>query len=352
MRFFTVVACLLSFSCLSACVTKTINSDGTVQNNVVDKNKLSETYVDLAIEYQKHDAPQVALDRVNLAIQTLPNNARAYMIRGMIYQQLGKSSNAEDDFKKAINLKNDYSEAYVNYAVFLCEKKRYDEAATNFETALDNPLYYTPEIGYYSRGNCYYKQGNIEAANADFIKSLSYRNAPPDAYLSLAKSQFDQKNYAIANLYLSKFTGSQTPTTMWLHIQILQALIDGNIDPMRVREYSAYRNTIGQLLVTNYGNTQEAQNYLIRYGTPTSVPRGITPITASNSKNNSQMTATAMIPKHEVSHDTTGANYVYVKSGDSLYSIALKNHTTVKQLEQINKINANSIRVGMKVYLK
>ena len=38
----------------SACPSTlpTINSDGSVQSTVIDKNKLSDTYIDLAIEYE------------------------------------------------------------------------------------------------------------------------------------------------------------------------------------------------------------------------------------------------------------------------------------------------------------
>ncbi len=350
MRFLSALACVISFSCLSACVTKTINSDGTVQNNIVDKNKLSDTYVDLAVEYQKHNAPQVALERVNLAIQTLPDNARAYMIRAMIYQQLGKITFAENDFIKAIDLKSNYSEAYVNYAVFLCENKNYDSALTNFNLALENPLYYNPEIGYYSRGSCFYKQNKIDLANADFLKALSYRSAPPDTYISLAKLQFEQKNYALANFYLSKFSGSQTPSIMWLHIQILQALIDSNTDPMRTHEYVSYRNTIGQLLVSNYSNTQEAQKYLTRYGSPAPFKKNMLNQTASLKR--SSVISIRKVSSQPVSQSNLVPNYVYVKSGDTLFSIANKNNTTVKQLEQINKIKSANIKAGMKIFLK
>ena len=89
---------------LSACVTRTINSDGSVQSTVIDKNKLSDTYIDLAIEYQQHSAPQVALERANLAVSTKDDNPKAYMIRAMIYQQLGQYDKAEQDFKKHCGL--------------------------------------------------------------------------------------------------------------------------------------------------------------------------------------------------------------------------------------------------------
>lgn len=256
---------------LNACVTRTINSDGSVQSTVIDKNKLSDTYIDLAIEYQQHNAPQVALERANLAVSTKDDNPKAYMIRAMIYQQLGQYDKAEQDFKRALWLDNKYSEDNVNYAVFLCDQKRYSEAIYNFSQALDNPLYYTPEIGYYSRGNCYAKQDSFESANRDYLTALNYKSPPQDTYIALSKLQFSHQNYQLANYYLNRYSSSQTPETMWLHIQILQAMIDQGVSTAKYREYNSYRKTLGQLLIKNYGDTKEAQQYLLQYdasGTP------------------------------------------------------------------------------------
>ncbi|RTL12356.1 MAG: tetratricopeptide repeat protein [Neisseriaceae bacterium] len=250
---------------LSACVTRTINSDGSVQSTVIDKNKLSDTYIDLAIEYQQHSAPQVALERANLAVSTKDDNPKAYMIRAMIYQQLGQYDKAEQDFKKALWLDSKYSEDNVNYAVFLCDQKRYSEAMYNFNQALDNPLYFTPEIGYYSRGNCYAKQDSFESANRDYLAALNYKSPPQDTYVALSRLQFNHQNYQLANYYLNRYNSSQTPETMWLHIQILQAMIDQGVSSAKYREYNSYRKTLGQLLIKNYGDTKEAQQYLLQY---------------------------------------------------------------------------------------
>lgn len=268
---------------LTACVTNTLNSDGTIQNQVPDKNKLADTYIDLAIEYEEHDAPQVALERANLAIKTDSGNARAYMIRAMINQSLNQNEAADQDFQKALSLKDNYAEAYVNYAVFLCDQKRYMQAYQNFAIALTNPLYFNPEVGYYSRGKCYYQQGNqsrtktmginknsfflkyYESANNDFLKSLSYRNPPQDVYISLARLHYQQGHYQAANYYINRFGGTQTAATVWLHIQILQALIDQKPEARKFREYTDYRAALADILVKNYANSQEAEQYMLTH---------------------------------------------------------------------------------------
>ena len=43
---------------------------------------------------------------------------------------------------------------------------------------------------------------------------------------------------------------------------------------------------------------------------------------------------------------------VTVKSGDTLSKIAARNHTTVKNLQKLNKIKGNTIRKGAKIKVK
>lgn len=346
---------LISAGLITGCVTKVVNSDGSLQPTVIDKEKLSDTYVNLALEYQKHNAPQVALDRVNLAVDANSSNARAFMVRAMIYQQLNKPNAAENDFKKSISLRKEYPDAYVNYASFLCSQKRYDEAMDKFAIALNDPLYFTPEIGYYNRGQCYNKQKLYTEANADFMQSLMYKNAPADSFLALAKLQYEQKHYLLAKYYIDKYNDTQTPESLWLHIQILQALLDNDTDVVRDREYTSYRNTIAKVLVDNYGNSSEAQQCILKYGQPSALSYGFSnknyvkpaPLVVTNTA----VPKAAVAANGGVLTDQNGRRYVIMPKGITVYSLGRQYGVSVKQLEQYNKVRASHMKVGMKIFL-
>ena len=260
-----LASCLAVLVLASACVTNTVNLDGSRQNTPVNLSKLANTYIELAIQYQQHGAPQVALERANLALKVEPDNPRAAMIRAMILQQLAQLSAAELDFKQSIRLDATYSEAHVNYAVFLCAEQRYPEAVAHFSAALSSPLYYTPEVAYFSRGNCALNQGDLAAANQDFLMAMSYRNVPPATFIAMARLQYLQKNYTVANHYINKFSLAQTPASYWLHIQILQGLIDQSTSSSAALSAANFRDKLGSLLLKNYGETPEAQQYLLKY---------------------------------------------------------------------------------------
>ncbi len=343
----------------SACVTHTLNSDGTVQNNTVDTKKLSDTYIDLAVEYQKRGAPQVALDRANLAVKTDSDNPKAYMIRAMIYQSLNQNEAAEKDFKKALWLNDNYSEAYVNYAVFLCDIKRYSEAEENFAKALANPLYYTPEIGYYNRGKCEFQQSKYESANRDYLKSLTYRTPPQEVYIAMAQLQFNQKNYALANYYINKYSGSQTSATLWLHIQILQAMINESSSSNKAHEYISYRNTLTNLLVNNYGDSPEAQQYLLSSGKSAPLTSK-SMIVAAESANTSMQaihkTSSSQVKPNQIQVknilvDRAGRPYVIVKPRDTLFSISRETGVATAKILELNKVTNGIVKTGNRLYL-
>ena len=392
---------------LSSCVTKRINSDGSIENTNVDNVKLSDTYVNLALEYQKHNAPQIALERANLAVETNSSNARAYMVRGIIYSTLNKPTDAEINLKKAISLQKNFSDAYVNYAVFLCGHDRYADALKNFDIALDNPLYYSPEIGYYNKGECYLKQNKFDLANQAFLQSLTYKTPPTDSYLSLARLQFTQQNYVLAKFYMDKFNGEQSAASLWLHIQIIQAVLDNNLAQQTIKENTSYRNTLAIVLMDNYGNSAEAQKCLMKYGKsvnqnnliaqpatlstlakstqsnaginnssvpPVSAVKPKTPSTTASmpvvansvAQNNSTSTtpatnptisslsgkSDAVVANANVQTDASGRKYIIVPAGATMYAISRRFNITIQQIEKFNKIKVTQISKGMKLYIE
>lgn len=356
------ISIILMTLSISACSTTTINSDGSVYNKTLDNAKLSKAYTDLAVEYQQRDVPQIALERINLAITTDPNNIKAYMVRGMIYHQLDNDRAAEKDFKYTLNTKPDYAEAQVNYAVFLCDKGRYAEAANYFAQALNEKLYHTPELVYYNRGNCNYLQNKYSLANSDYLLALKGKNPPSETYLALAKLQYAQKNYSLARSYWTKFAGATTPSSLSLGIEILQSLISQTTKPELRKQYKDNRNKLISQLIEDYPNSDEAKRYgakpLIKDPTTMSVTKvvriadksvEVVPNKPSLTKQNLMFQNEAKTARLKT---TSQRRYVVVNKGDTLYSIARNNSLTQEQIRQYNKLNSETVMLGAKLYLE
>ena len=259
-HFLRFLIAIISFLLLS-CTTTITNSDGTIVGTSVDKKKLAEIYTNLAIEYQNKGALPIALSRVNLAIENNSDYAKAYMVRATIYQQLKKTNLAMDDFNSAVKLDKISSDIKTNYAIFLCEQLDYATADKLFVEALNNPLYETPAMAYLASGNCNYIQKKYKQANEDYLQALTYKRVPQNIYVNIAKLQYEENNYKLADFYMQQYHGVNTASVLLLRIQILNKLMNEN----NSRDNTTYVDTIkllGDKLVKNFPNSSETQTYL------------------------------------------------------------------------------------------
>ena len=77
---------------------------------------------------------------------------------------LGRAEEAEQHFKRALDLQPDFSEASNNYGAFLLQQGRHAEAIPQFEKALANPLYPARAVAECNLGWSLYKNGKTEMA--------------------------------------------------------------------------------------------------------------------------------------------------------------------------------------------
>ena len=94
---------------------------------------------------------------------------------------LGDNAKAEQNFQRALALAPQDSEIRHNWGWYLCSNDRPRESIPEFELALRNPLYRTPEIALVNAGRCSAAFGDTAGAEAYFRRALaiSPNNAPP-----------------------------------------------------------------------------------------------------------------------------------------------------------------------------
>jgi tetratricopeptide (TPR) repeat protein len=101
--------------------------------------------------------------------------APAYLLRGKIYKQQGKSKYviALNDFKKVCELEPENTEAWNLRGNLLFETAKYTEAIE----VLSKSISLKPDANaYYTRSKCYYKSNNKKACCADLEKSSELGN--------------------------------------------------------------------------------------------------------------------------------------------------------------------------------
>ena len=93
---------------------------------------------------------------------------------------------AEEEFRAAIKIDENYSEAYTYLGQVLANQDRWTEAIAAFRQALTNPLYATPDLARFHLGRSLAHEGDYQGAMEAFEDALVVNppNVPP-AYVTI-----------------------------------------------------------------------------------------------------------------------------------------------------------------------
>jgi Tfp pilus assembly protein PilF len=123
----------------------------------------AETRYDLAVQLQANGDVQGSLKELNRALELYPRFDQAHNLKGiLLHISFGRHEEAIPHYKRALEIKPDYSEAKTNLGNVYLDLGRYDEALALYEEALNDTLYPTPYIAYSNKGWAQYKKGDVK----------------------------------------------------------------------------------------------------------------------------------------------------------------------------------------------
>lgn len=211
-------------------------------------NDVAISNLNLGIEYMRQGAYENALRNLEKAKKADPGYSPIYNVLGLLYQRLGDSSKAEDNFKRALGLNSNDSSTLNNYGSFLCQQDRLEDAERTYLKAAANPLYETPEIAITNIGLCLYNNQKEIEAEKYFRQALQLNPRVPQALIKMCEISLKLPNYLSARGYLQRYqeVARHTSKSLWLGIQIERELGDKDA----VSSYAL-------LLKNNYPDSQE-----------------------------------------------------------------------------------------------
>ncbi|HEY2807229.1 MAG TPA: type IV pilus biogenesis/stability protein PilW [Steroidobacteraceae bacterium] len=182
----------------------------------------------LGISYLHQGELAVAKDKLDRAVKQDPSYAPAHSARAMLYDRLGNSEVADNEFRIALKLAPHDPDMINNYAVYLCQNGRTDEGVKKFQEAAANALYRTPEAAYTNAGVCLRAAKRDDEARALFIKALQTRPNYGEAAFQLADLQFQQKQFTQARALIDSFLGHfpDTADLLLLGVRVARAQND------------------------------------------------------------------------------------------------------------------------------
>lgn len=217
---------------LGACAqqpTESGNAGNTgTQGPDSDIQQRARAFTDLANAYLERAQYKIALDELRKAIIADPRFGPAYNVYGQIYMELAEDKLAEENFRRAIALDSRDSEAHNNYGWFLCTRGRYDEGLAQFATAIQNPLYASPEQAMANAGMCAEKKGDLALAEANLTRALKLQPNNPKALIKLAGLNYRKGQYNETQRLLSRHSEVAPPTaeSLWLSLRLERKLGD------------------------------------------------------------------------------------------------------------------------------
>lgn len=188
----------------------------------------SQIRTELAAGYYERGQMDVAIEELTEAIKLDPNNAKAYNIFGLVYSTLGDTAKAEQNFRQALALAPQDSEIHHNWGWYLCSHGRARESIAEFEQAIRNPLYRTPEIALVNAGKCSASIGDAATAEAYFKRAFVTSPNNPDASYGLALLAYKARRLDEARAWMKPvmLQANPAPEALYLGMCIEQRLGD------------------------------------------------------------------------------------------------------------------------------
>lgn len=189
--------------------------------------------VALASEFLQKGENDRALVSLKKAIALDPKSAEAHNLMGVLLERESDPKGADKYYRKAIKLRQDYSQAHNNYGVFLFKRGKYARAADEFEKAASDISYALRASAFEGLGRSALKLGDRERAESALNRAMRLDPNLPVVNLELASINFEKQNLALARNHYLRFLKltegqPQSARSLWLGIRLERRLGDRN----------------------------------------------------------------------------------------------------------------------------
>lgn len=225
MRFCWLLGMVLA---LSACMVKEFEKPASLNPTESARSRVA-----IAAQYLQQGEQDKALRHLQRALEQDPRSCEAHTVMGVLMEREGDDRKAEEHYRKAIALREDYPQARNNYGVMLFRQQRYEESVKQLSLAAGNIGYDGRESAYENLGKAWLASGDKEQARQAFEKALRLNSRLPVAALELSYLAFERSDLPAANLFYQRHLkalagGAQSARSLWLGVTLARMRGDGD----------------------------------------------------------------------------------------------------------------------------
>lgn len=223
-RCFPLVLVMLLAACASPGGAPGEDSrDRVTASDQSDASKRARVRMELAGAYFGRGQLEDALDQVKMAIQADASLSEAFNLRGLIYASLGDDKLAEESFRRALQINARDADAMQNFGWYLCQRKRFAEAQTQFEQAIATPQYRDVARTMLTQGVCLMQSGQLELAERSLMRAYEFEPANAGTAYNLADVLYRRAEYERARFYVRRVNNpaeTASAQSLWLAARI------------------------------------------------------------------------------------------------------------------------------------
>lgn len=178
-----------------------------------DRQEAARVHVELGQHYLAQNKLEFAMEKLQKALQFDPNSADANTVIAVLYERINNRKQAEEHYRRAVELQPKLGGPNNNYGSFLCHAGQYDEAEKYFQRAVADPFYKTPDIALTNAGVCLLQGGRVDRAEADFRHAVELNPNNSTALLHLASALFQKSDFFRARAFIQRYEAQGDQTT-------------------------------------------------------------------------------------------------------------------------------------------
>ena len=165
------------------------------QSTPEDDEKITTNHIKIVRSYLSQCLYPQALFEIKKALSLDPDSYIINNVAGVVYFSMKQYDQAQAHFTKSIEGKPDYTEAQVNLAQTLIERKRYKKALSYLKNAEKDLTYINPSKVHSRIGEIYYYQKNYFLSKKYLMTAAQVDKKNCSAPYYLGRIHYDQGAY-------------------------------------------------------------------------------------------------------------------------------------------------------------
>lgn len=209
---------------LAACTTTEVQPSAKA-----DLKEAARLNTQLGIDYMRKGQFDLALEKLQRALEQDSDLATAHSSIALVYQRRGEAELAEDHYREALDLNAHDAGTMNNFGIFLCGQGEIEDAEEIFVKAAQNKDNAMPADAWTNAGVCVRRDPKrLDRAEGYFREALQLDSRHANALAQMALTTFEKQDYLRTRAFLQRYeaVAKPTPQTLWLGAQTERKLGD------------------------------------------------------------------------------------------------------------------------------